>query len=38
MEYSLSEVSGLTNSSKIVYITQRNFFQLNCLHSDQELL
>ena len=28
-------VNVLTNSPKIVHITNRDFFQLNCLHKDQ---
>ena len=28
-------VNGLTNSPKILHITKRNFFKLNCLPSDQ---
>ena len=31
----LSEVKGLANSPKILYITQREFLNLNCLHRDQ---
>ena len=34
-EYLLSALSGLTNSPKILYITQRNIFNLNCLDKDQ---
>ena len=34
-EYLSSEVNGLTNSPEILHITNRDFFQLNCLHSDQ---
>ena len=34
-EYFSSAVNVLTNSPKILHITKRNFFQLNCLHSDQ---
>ena len=30
-----SAVYGLTNSLKIFHITQRDFFQLNFLYSDQ---
>ena len=30
-------VNVLTNSSKIFHITKRDFFQLNCLHSDQQI-
>ena len=31
----LSAVIGLTNIPQILYITQRDCFNLNCLHSDQ---
>ena len=34
-EYLSSAVSGLNNSPKILHITKREFFQLNCLHTDQ---
>ena len=34
-EYLSSAANVLTNSPKILHITKRNFFQLNCLHSDQ---
>ena len=34
-EYLSSAVNRLTNSPKILHITQRDFFNLNCFHSDQ---
>ena len=34
-EHILSAVNGLTNSHEIFHITQRDFFNLNCLHRDQ---
>ena len=34
-EYLWSEVSGLNNSPKILHIIKRDFFNLNCPHSDQ---
>ena len=34
-KYLSSAVNGLTNSARILDITKRDFFQLNCLHSDQ---
>ena len=34
-EYLWSEVSGLNNSPKILHIIKRDFFNLNCSHSDQ---
>ena len=34
-EHVLSVVNGLTNNPKIVHITQIDFFNLNCFHSDQ---
>ena len=34
-EYLSSEVIVLTDSSEILHITKRDFFQLNFLHSDQ---
>ena len=33
-EYLLSAVNVLTNSPKILHITQRDFLNLNCLHKD----
>ena len=36
-EYLPSAVNGLTNSPKILHITKRDFFNLNCLHRDQEI-
>ena len=35
IEYFSSAVNMSTNSPKILHIPKRNFFQLNCLHSDQ---
>ena len=34
-DYLSLEVNVLTNSPKIFHLTKRDFFQLNCLHSDQ---
>ena len=34
-EYLLSAPNGLTNSPKILHITQRDFFKLNFVHRDQ---
>ena len=34
-EYLLLEVNGLTNSPRILNITQRNFLNVNCFHRDQ---
>ena len=34
-EYLSSAVNGLNNSSKILNIAKRDFFNLNILHSDQ---
>ena len=34
-EYLSTAVNVLRNSPKILHITKRDFFQLNCLHSDQ---
>ena len=34
-EYLSSAVNVLTNKLKILHITKRDSFQLNCLHSDQ---
>ena len=34
-EYLSSAVKGLKNGSKILHITQRNYFNLNYLHRDQ---
>ena len=34
-EYLSSAVNRLTNSPKILHITQTDFFNLNCFHSDQ---
>ena len=36
-EYLSSAVSVLTNSVKTIHITSRDFFELNCLHSDQSI-
>ena len=36
-QYLSSEVNVLTNSPKILHITKRHFFQLDCLISDQEI-
>ena len=36
-EYLLSAVNGLTNSTKILNITQRGFFNLNFLQRDREI-
>ena len=36
-EYLISAVNGLTNSPKILHISQRDFHNLNCLHSDQRI-
>ena len=33
-EYLLSAHNGLKNSPKILYISQRNFLNLNCNHRD----
>ena len=33
-EYLLLALNGLTNSPKILHITQRNYFNLNFIHSD----
>ena len=33
-EYLSLEVNGLTNSPKILHITQGDFFNLNCFHRD----
>ena len=37
-EYLPSAVHGLTNSPKILHITQRDFFNLNYLQRDQQIL
>ena len=37
-EYLSSAVNELTNSSKILHITKRDFFQLIFLHTDQEII
>ena len=34
-EHFLSALSGLTNNPKILHITQRDFFNMNCLHRYQ---
>ena len=34
-EYLSSAVNVLTNSPKILHISQRDFFKSNCLHKDQ---
>ena len=34
-EYLLSAVNALTNSLETLHITKRDFFELNCLFSDQ---
>ena len=34
-EYFWAAVNMLKNSPKILPITKRDFFELNCLHSDQ---
>ena len=34
-EYLSLAVNGLINSLKIFHITNRDFFYLNCIHSDQ---
>ena len=36
-KYLLLALSGLTNSPKILNITQRDFFKLNCCHRDQKI-
>ena len=36
-EYLLSEVNGLRNSPKILHITERDFFNLNCFRRDQSI-
>ena len=36
-KYLLSDVSGLTKSPKILHITQRHFFNLNCIHRDESI-
>ena len=34
-EYLSSAVNLIPNSLKILHITKRDFFRLNCLHSDE---
>ena len=35
MKHLLSAVNGLKNSRKILHITERDFFNLNCFQKDQ---